>query len=256
MQRRFSRAKPTQAAIKASAESAAKQPYELRLAAQKQALSQGDPRAAGQLLVNGDATLSELKSRGATPEFIAKRSLPLTNSAAESTTRQQPMRNIASRSRPQTKHSSGLRNRSQIQGGTLDQLAEAGKAIPQNQMPVLNKLADWEKAATGSGPIAKYATIALGVADDGAKVMGGGVATDSGREQILKNIGAQLSPEQRAGALQGMRGSVNSQIASRIGANSVLKRMYGDNLSQTAPSAPSTAPLKITLPSGKQISIE
>jgi hypothetical protein len=43
---------------KAGAEAAARQPYEMALAAQRQALSQGDPNAAGQLLVNGDATLS------------------------------------------------------------------------------------------------------------------------------------------------------------------------------------------------------
>ena len=227
-----------QAAQKAGAESAAKQPYELQLAAQKQALSQGDPRAAGQLLVNGDATLSELKSRGATPDFIAKTlfaanqlsggkyNAPAADaqySIAKSATNQAFFGSAKSLTDP---------------GGTLDQLAEVGKTIPQNQMPALNKLADWEKAATGSGPIAKYATIALGVADDGAKVMGGGVATDSGREQILKNIGAQLSPEQRAGALQGMRGSVNSQIASRIGANSVLSRMYGGSVSSAAKSGP------------------
>src|SRR5579864_8960106 len=75
-------------------------------------------------------------------------------------------------------------------GGTLDQLANASRNIPQSQIPAFNTIADWEKAETGSGPIAKYASLALGVADDYSKVMGGGQGSDASRAQALKLIQA------------------------------------------------------------------
>jgi hypothetical protein len=112
-------------------------------------------------------------------------------------------------------------------GGTLDQLAAAGKDIPEGQIPIFNTVADALKASTGSGPVAKYAAVALGVADDYAKVMGGGQGSDSSREQALKLISAKQSPEQRAASIEGIRGAVGSQASSRIGNNTVLNKMYG-----------------------------
>src|SRR5262249_51198823 len=92
---------------------------------------------------------------------------------------------------------------------------------------VFNSVADALKVSTGSGPIAKYAAIALGVADDYSKVMGGGQGSDTSRTQALQLISASQSPDQRAASLQGIRGSVLSQTNSRIGNNAVLQKMYG-----------------------------
>ena len=227
-----------QAAIKASAESAAKQPYELQLAAQKQALSQGDPRAAGQLLVNGDATLSELKSRGATPEFIAKTLFAANQLSGGKYNAQAADASFDVAKSPANVAFFGSAKSLTDKGGTLDQLAQAAKAIPGNQIPVFNSIADAEKAATGSGPIAKYASLLLGVSDDYSKVMGGGQGSDMSRSQALKLVPANASPEARAAAIEGIRGAVGSQINSRIGANPVLSRMYGGSVSSAAKSGP------------------
>lgn len=213
-------------------------------AAARQAVSQGDPKAAAQLLVNGDATLSQLKARGSTPEFIAK-SLFYANqlSGGKYNAAQADAQFDVAKS-PANVAFFGSANSLTDKGGTLDQLAAAAKDIPGGQVPVFNSIADAEKAATGSGPIAKYASLALGVADDYSKVMGGGQGSDTSRTQALKLISASQSPEQRAASIEGIRGAVGSQINSRIGNNPVLKRMYGTVQG-------GTSGLTVTAPNGK-----
>ena len=217
-----------QAARKAGAEEGARMPGEMALAQQKQALSQGDPNAAGQLLVNGDATLSELKSRGATPDFIARSLFAARQLSNGQYNAQTADAGYSVSKSPANVAFFGSAKSLTDKGGTLDQLADAAKQIPGGQIPAFNSLADWEKAATGSGPIAKYASIALGVADDYSKVMGGGQGSDTSRAQALARIAANQSPEQRAASIEGVRGSVSSQMVGRIGKNPVLNRMYGE----------------------------
>jgi hypothetical protein len=129
------------------------------------------------------------------------------------------------------------------QGGTLDQLANVAKSIPANQLPALNTIADWTKLATGNGPLKHFAATALGVADDYAKVMGGGQGSDTSRLAALDLVKNSDSPEARSGAIQGIRDAVVSQTKSRIGSNPVLGRMYGSGLTQApgVQAAPSPA---------------
>lgn len=219
----------SQAAAKAGAEERARMPGEMALAAQRQALSQGDPQAAGQLLVNGDATLAELKSRGATPDFIAKTLFAANRLSGGKYNAQQSEAQFDVAKSPANVAFFGSAKSLTDKGGTLDQLADAAKAIPGNQIPVFNTIADAAKAATGSGPVAKYASLLLGVSDDYSKVMGGGQGSDSSRNQALHLVPANASPEARAAAIEGIRGAVGSQLNSRIGDNPVMKRMYGGN---------------------------
>jgi len=232
-----------QAAAKAGAEENARMPGEMALARQRQALSQGDPKAAAQLLVSGDATLSELKARGATPEFIAN-----TLNAAHQLSGGQYNAQAADAEFQVAKSPAnvaffGSAKSLTDPGGTLEQLGKAGKLLPQSQLKALNTIADWEKAATSNGPLAHYAATALGVADDYAKVMGGGVGSDSSRQAALDLAKANAGPDARAGAIKGIRDAVNSQVQSRIGNNSVLGRMYGSSsTSAPAKAAPSGPP--------------
>lgn len=228
----------SQAAAKAGAEESARMPGEMALARQRQALSQGDPNSAAKLLVSGDATLSELKARGATPEFI-QNTLNAAHqlSGGKYNAQAADAQFQVAKSAENTKFF-GSANSLTDKGGTLDQLAAAGKAIPGNQVPAFNSIADWEKAATGSGPLAKYAATALGVADDYSKVMGGGSGSDTSRLQALNLIKSNASPEARSAAIQGIRGAVSSQTKSRIGNNDVMKRMYSsaaDTVKMKAP---------------------
>lgn len=240
-----------QAAKKAAAEANARMPVEMALARQRQALSQGDPSAAGKLLVSGDATLSELKARGATPDFIEKAlnsAHELSNGAYNAQAADAQFQVAKS---PANVAFFGSAKSLTDPGGTLDQLAKVANKIPANQIPAWNSIADWEKAATGNGPLSHYAATALGVADDYAKVMGGGQGSDTSRLQALNLIKSNASPEARAGALSGIRDAVTSQTNSRIGSNPVLGRMYGSS-TQPSPQQPhSASSLTVTAPNGK-----
>jgi len=234
---------------KAAQEESARLPGEMALAAQRQALSQGDPKAAAQLLVNGDATLSELKARGATPDFIAKTLFAANRLSGGQYNAQAADAGFQVAKSPANVAFFGSAKSLTDKGGTLDQLANAAKNIPGEQIPIFNSIADVEKAATGSGPIAKYASVLLGVADDYSKVMGGGQGSDTSRAQALKLIPANASPEARAAAIEGIRGAVGSQINSRIGNNPVLGRMYGSPASSGGNANPSG--IAVTAPNGK-----
>ena len=225
-----------QAARVAQADENARMPGEMALAAQRQALTQGDPKAAGQLLVNGDATLSELKTRGANPQFIEAALTAAHQISGGKYNAQAADAQFAVANSPAQLAFFGSSKSLTDPGGTLDQLAAAGKNLPGGKFPALNSIADWEKAATGSGPIAQYASTALGIADDYAKVVGGGVGTDSARLQALNLVPKNASPEARAAAIDGIRGTIHSQMNSRIGANPILQRMYGG--ANTAVQAP------------------
>jgi hypothetical protein len=216
-----------QAGVKAGAEAAATQGYKLSLAQAEQSIKEGDPNSAAKLLINSDVAPSQIVSSWR-PEFAQKVFQAAHDLSGGKWNAQDAEANYQVAKSPANVAFFGSAKSLTDKGGTLDQLATTGKTIPQNQMPVLNSIADWEKAATGSGPIAKFAATALGVADDYAKVMGGGQGSDTSRLQALKIIAANQSPEARAAAIEGIRGAVNSQKGSRIGNNSVLQRMYGD----------------------------
>jgi hypothetical protein len=197
----------------------------------EQAIADGDPKAAAQLLVDGTVAPSQL---------ISSRKPAFAQQAFTAASQMQPGWN-AQKAEGDFKVASSSNNVAFFgsaksltdKGGTLDQLAEAAKDIPQGKIPVFNSVADAMKASTGSGPIAKYASILLGVGDDYSKVMGGGQGSDTSRTQALKLAPTNASPAARAAAIEGIRGAVNSQINSRIGSNSVLKKMYGSDSGQT-----------------------
>ncbi len=218
------------AAWKAKQEAIATQPQKMQLAyaeAQaRQQAAQGDPNVAGQLLANGSLTLADLKTRGSTPQFIENATLAAqkvkpTYNAADEVIAEQVAKS------PAANQFFGSSNSLISKGGTLDQLSQLGKNIPQHDFPVLNTVDDWQQLARGKGPLAAYAATALGAADDYGKVMGGGNASDTARNSALALFAKAASPEQRAQAIAATRNAVKSQRDSRIGNNQFLKRQYG-----------------------------
>lgn len=191
-----------------------------------QAAQEGDPSKAAQMLVDGVVAPSQIAS-ARRPDFVEKafsaaRSLNPQWDATTAETNYQTAKN------PTNIPFFGSIHSLTDKGGTLDQLAAVGSKIPQNQFPAFNKVADWTSAAAGSGPIAKYAAVALGVADDYAKVMGGGAGSDTARADALNIISAAHSPEARAQAIEGIRETAASQTKSRIGKNPIMEKVYGD----------------------------
>jgi hypothetical protein len=112
----------------------------------------------------------------------------------------------------------------------LEQLESAYRKLPNGQIPKFNTIADWKSAASGSGATAGFAQTAIGVADDYAKVMGGGQGSDSAREEVLKSFAMSHSPQQMESAIDAARGAVGSQMTSRIGSNKAMGRMYGEHM--------------------------
>ena len=191
-----------------------------REARNQQLISQGDPDAAGKLLASRAVTLDELKTRGSTPQFI--------ESAISAAQKYDPNFKAAEANAQARVAASNANNQFfgnadslLVKGGTLDQLEQAGKALGNTTSLRTNKLANWAKAAAGSGPQAAYAAKVLGVADDYAKVMGGGVGSDTGRQQAIDIISKDLSPAGRSQGIQAIRDTVGSQRNARVGATHI-----------------------------------
>lgn len=197
-----------------------------RQAEADEAVKEGDPNAAGKLLAGRQTTISELKSRGMTPQFItqsinaALKIDPNYNAVAED--------NFAKTAgSEQNQQFFGNVGSLIAAGGTLDQLAEISKGLSQSDIQALNKVKNWAELQVGVGGISATAAKAVGVADDYAKVMGAGVGSDASRAMVLHIIDPALSPDQRSQSIQAMKDAVKSQADARIGNNPWMKVEYG-----------------------------
>ena len=226
------------AANKASAIEAAKQPFELQKIKAEQAIKDGDPKAAGQMLANGDIAPSQIIS-SRNPAF-AQQAFAAAKGADPNYNPQRAEGEFKAANSPTNIGFFGSAKSLTDPGGTLEQLETAYRKLPNGQIPKLNTVADWKAAASGSGATAGFAQTALGVADDYAKVMGGGQGSDSAREEMLKSFAMASSPQQMEASIDAARGAVGSQMQSRIGSNKAMGRMYGDHLPQPTQYATAT----------------
>lgn len=195
----------------------------------EQRIADGDPESAGQLLFDGTVAPSQLIS-SRKPEFAQKAfaaAAKLGQQAGTGWNAQKAEADFNVAKSPANIAFFGSAKSLTDPGGTLDQLAAASKDIPSSEIPVINTIADVMKLQTGDPKIAKYATIAWGVSDDAAKVQGGGQGSDKSRADALALVTGKQSPEQRLAAINAIRGTVGSQVQSRIGNNTVMKQMYG-----------------------------
>jgi hypothetical protein len=214
---------------------------QLQKANAEQAAKQGDPKAWGPMLANHDVTLADIKTRGMTGKGLqeainsAKAVDPSYNPAMEVIAEQ------VSKS-PQSNQFFGSANSLISKGGTLDQLMDAGSKLPNHQFPYFNKISDAENYASGHKEVAGYLQTALGVADDYAKVTGGGAGTEGMQMHILNSLTAALNQDTRKEVTDRMRGAVNSQVESKIGKNWFLNQQYGYALPQNQPKTAAAKP--------------
>lgn len=201
-----------------------------RLAKAEQIIRSGDPLEAGKLLASGDLSLQELKSRGSTPDFITK-AVNAANSIDRSYNAQQADAEYKVAGNPSNVVFFGSAKSLTDPAGTLDQLLTAHSALGTTRIPIFNS---WDQALefqAGDPALATYMQTALGVADDYAKVLGGGnQPTKEMQLMQLNAINGKLNEGQISGVVRAMRGTVNSQVNSRIGNNRLLRRMYGTEL--------------------------
>jgi|SRR5579862_21600 len=217
--------------------------YETRLAQAKkqaeaatdQAIKQGDPNTAGKLLYDGTLTLSELKARSSTPKFItdatnAAKTMAAANGENDWTPQRAEAQFNAAKS-PQNVQFFGSANSLLDQGGTLDQLSNQHAQLGNTKIPLFNKWKDYLNYQAGDSALAGFMQTAIGVADDYAKVMGGGQGSDTSRLQVLQSFANAHNPAQMQNAIGAARDAVRSQVKARIGNNKVMRQMYGYNLS-------------------------
>jgi hypothetical protein len=241
-----------QLAAKTTAEEQAKQPFALAKVRAEQAIKDGDPNSAADLLVNGDVAPSQIIS-SRNPRFAqqafaaAKKKDPNWNS-------QKAEADFKVASSPTNVTFFGSARSLTDKGGTLDQLEANYKKLGNGQFPVFNKYKDLVEYQAGDPALAGFRQTLIGAADDYAKVMGGGTGTDSARNEIIASLSNAMNKGQMGAAVQSARDAVMSQQESRIGNNTVMRRMYGSEPREATPPAPSVpagATMKVPGSDGK-----
>jgi hypothetical protein len=113
------------------------------------------------------------------------------------------------------------------QGGAIDIAQNAAKGLPALNSQTINKIFNIADAEFGDHRVTDFRTAMLGLADNYSKVQGGGVSTDSNRQQSLDLLKEAYSKGQLAGAMEIMRKDLTSVKSSKIGDNRYLQRQYG-----------------------------
>jgi hypothetical protein len=114
--------------------------------------------------------------------------------------------------------------------GTLDQLRDQTDKLLNMKIPKFNSWKNFIEYNIGDPALAGFKQTVIGVADDYAKVMGGGVGSDSSRLEIVNSLSDAHNPEQMEAALDAARKAVASQVRARIGKNRVMFQLYGDSV--------------------------
>jgi hypothetical protein len=207
-------------------------PFDLAKVKAEEAVKDGDPAAAGALLYNGDVAPSQIansrKPAFAQQAFDAAKNLAKQNGTQWDAQSAEGYFKVAQS--PENVKFFGSAGSMVDKGGTIDQAMAAYEALPNGRIPIINKGVNWaDRTIGGAAPKGFQATV-LGLADDYAKVMGGGQGSDSSRNAVLDSLAASQSNGQMRATLSGMRDAVTSQMSSRIGSNPVLRRMYGGSI--------------------------
>jgi hypothetical protein len=229
-------------------EARVKQPFEIAKLKAAQAIQDGDPAAAGHLLVSGIVASSQIIS-ARKPEFATKAFQAAAAEAKATGTTWNSQKaeadyNVAKS--PAMATFFGSANSLLDKGGTLDQLLaqHAKLGHGKDSIPVFNKLEDYANYASGKPALAGFIQTALGASDDYAKVMGGGQGSDSARLELMKSFTHAHNNGQMQAAVDAAKAAVGSQTSARVGRNPVLKQMYGqDGGSASAPAAPQGQPV-------------
>lgn len=183
---------------------------------------------AAQMLVEGDQDPSQLSKRGSTYQA--------TLNAADTYSKQkygkpfdiaQAQADYKFANEPQTQNTLKLITGMTEPGGAIDIAKGAATALPQANSQLLNKLFNASATQFGSTQETNFHTAMLGLADEYSKVMGGGVSSDTGRQQALDILKSSYSKGQLNGAVDIMRRDIAARHAALVGNNRYLQKQYG-----------------------------
>ncbi len=122
-------------------------------------------------------------------------------------------------------------------GGAIEIAQNAARNLPKFNNATLNKVFNAAATEFGSTDATNFHTSMLGLADEYSKIMGGGTATDTGRQQALDILKAAYSKNQLAGAIQVMRNDIAARQKAMIGDNRYLQKQFGQQQPGGQPSS-------------------
>jgi hypothetical protein len=120
-------------------------------------------------------------------------------------------------------------------GGAIDIASTAAQKLPEMDSTLLNKVFNATATQFGSTEASNFHTAMLGFADEYSKVMGGGVSSDTGRQQALDILKAAYSKGQINGAIGIMRQDISARKSALISGNRYLMRQFGEQHSNNRP---------------------
>lgn len=111
--------------------------------------------------------------------------------------------------------------------GTLSQLQNQFNALGNTSIPKLNELENWASQNRGKPEVTNFAATLLGVSDEMGKILGGGVATDSSRQEARDIIDKAFSSGQGAGAINSIRASMANRQNAMVEDNRYMMKQIG-----------------------------
>lgn len=143
----------------------------------------------------------------------------------------------------QTKNTLNMANAMTDQGGSIEIAQTAAHNLPRvTNEKTLNKLFALGQGEFGDPTLSDFHTAMLGLADEYSKVMGGGVSSDTGRQQALDLLKQSYSHNQTDSAIAIMRKDIAARKSAIIGNNRYLKQEYGVQNTQQPNASASTQP--------------
>jgi hypothetical protein len=128
---------------------------------------------------------------------------------------------------PQTQNTFKMINAMTDKGGSIEIAQKAAEKLPQMDSQTLNNVFNVAATQFGSPEATNFHTAMLGLADEYSKVMGGGVSSDTGRQQGLDLLRAGYSKGQMSGAINTMQKDIAARKSAMIGDNRYLTKQYG-----------------------------
>src|SRR5262249_699292 len=127
---------------------------------------------------------------------------------------------------PQTQNTLRMINGMTEKGGAIEIAQNAAKSLPQFDSQTANKVFSTVETEFGSTSATNFHTAMLGFADEYSKVMGGGVSSDTGRQQALDILKDSYSKGQLSGAISIMKQDITARKRAMVRDNPTLKALY------------------------------
>jgi hypothetical protein len=210
-------------------------------------IASGDPKLVAQLLNDGDAAWSQLVSTRK-PEFLTKviaawKAINPNASVAENEA------NYKRATDPSVRNTLDLITTMTDRNGSIAIAERAAAKLPQLNSQQANSVFNAFSRSFGNNSVTNFHTAMLGLADEYSKVMGGGVSSDTGRQQALEILKDAYSNNQLSGAVETMRDDISARKNELVRGNRTLERTYGPGGTKSEP-ASATATVSVTDPNG------